>query len=103
MSDFFSLGVQAIIANLVFTFFGLLDQAKLLHKTKDATSMSIPKWVLLVYSLVVNIAYIRDDGGNIVFLLPCSVQLVVALFLTGMVLYYKKFPGGYQAARPRLA
>ncbi len=93
-SRFFTLDFQAAFANMVFTFFGLGAQTWLLYTTKDATTMSIPKGILLMYSISVNLMYMNKKGRDSVIFIPCFAQLLFVLLITSMVIYYRFFPGG---------
>ncbi len=100
MSEFFTFEVAVILANLAVTFIGMTMQARAFRNSKNTESASLLFYALLAFSLILSIAYMDDQN---VFLLPCKEQLVLTICLSMQVIYYRKYPGGYRVAQPRLA
>lgn len=103
LSDCFSWGGAMLASNLAMTVFGFGDQIKILRKTKDSTSVSLRKYVLLLLSLVVCLAHLAFEKPDVFFVVPATFQLVYATIIAAQIVYYRQYPGGRQPAMPRLA
>lgn len=96
-------GALTLVVNLTFTMVGFTDQIKILHKLKDSAAVSLRKYLLLNVAIVVGLAHFAFERFDVYIAIPAAVQLGFALTVTGQIVYYRRYPGGYRAAAPRLA